>query len=92
MSVGVVRERRIGVMHGGCVGIHRRADGFEVSSEGFVHGGVLHGVKPGSEGRAVAAADGLAAEVGDDVGGVEVLGGKGGEQKAGVVRQPRDVG
>ncbi|KAL6978874.1 hypothetical protein U1Q18_020542 [Sarracenia purpurea var. burkii] len=71
--------QRPDIQHGGGIGIRCRVDGFEVCSEGFVRGGVLRGVKLGSEGRAVAAGGG------DDVRGVEVLGGKGGEEEAGVV-------
>ena len=80
------------VENGGGVGGRRGTDLLEVVGEGFLHGGVLGGVETAGEGGAVAEADSVAAGEGDEVGGVQVLGGQEFYEGAGVGGRRREVG
>lgn len=84
--VGCTNVKDGGVVGGGC-----RARDFKGVSEALVDVGGLSGVEAVGEGGAVAATDGVAAREGDDVGGVEVFGGKGGEDGVGVAERGGEV-
>lgn len=75
-----------GVVGGGC-----RVCDFKGVSEVLVDVGGLSGVEVVGEGGVVVAIDGVVVREGDDVGGVEVFGGKGGEDGVGVVERGGEV-
>lgn len=85
-------NRRIDVHDGGGIGGVGGTNLFKSVSKGFVHGWVLGGVKTRGEGGTMANADGVATGEGYHVGGSEVFGRKGGEDRAGVACRCRKIG